>query len=207
MRMLLPTSFAVCETSGDIPAALPEFESVVTTSAQAARRAEFATGRWCARRALGDLDPAAAHQAVPVGDDRAPVWPPDVVGSITHCTGLRSAVVARRRDVVAVGVDAEPARPLPLDAVEVILRTNERQYAESALSTVVFTVKEALFKAWWPLTRTWLDFQQARVTLGDGTADVDVLTAHPDWPTGRAQVRWSMHDGLIRTAVWIPAEP
>lgn len=229
MRALLPACFAVCEVSGDVTEAMddPQLVSSGGTDPGAARpdrRAEFATGRWCARRALGRLDPALAKLPLPVGDDRAPVWPAGVVGSITHCAGLRCAVAARRRDVVTVGIDAEPARPLPTDSIGVILRDDERQYAESLLGTVVFTVKEALFKAWWPITHTWLDFQQARVTLSgddtgsglgagdrgsglnDGSAQVDVLLARPDWPADRVQVRWSIREGLVRTAVWIPVE-
>ncbi|HEY3692789.1 MAG TPA: hypothetical protein VGL46_21300 [Pseudonocardiaceae bacterium] len=47
------------------------------------------------------------------GERRKPVWPPGVVGSLTHCTGYRAAAVAHRRGVLTVGIDAEPHEPLP----------------------------------------------------------------------------------------------
>nr|WP_245651785.1 hypothetical protein [Streptosporangium amethystogenes] len=81
-------------------------------------RREFTTARWCARDALGHL----GYPPMPVlpGAKGAPVWPPGVVGSITHCAGYRAAAVARSGDVATLGIDAEPNKPLPSGILEVI---------------------------------------------------------------------------------------
>lgn len=77
------------------------------------RQREFATARSCARTALARLGvPPVPVLASPRG---APRWPAGVVGSITHCDGYRAAAVAYTRDVVSLGIDAEPDEPLPND--------------------------------------------------------------------------------------------
>nr|WP_284287855.1 hypothetical protein [Angustibacter aerolatus] len=64
-----------------------------------------------ARQALRSLGVAPAP--LPRGERGAPAWPLGVVGSITHCDGYRGAAVAAATECAAVGVDAEPAAPLP----------------------------------------------------------------------------------------------
>ena len=66
---------------------------------------EFAAGRLCARRALGEF--GRRGFPIPVARDRQPFWPAGVVGSITHTAGLCAAVVAERSRLAALGVDTE----------------------------------------------------------------------------------------------------
>src|SRR5262245_27478480 len=90
----------------DGPIALhPEGQPCVER-AVAKRQAEFACGRRCARRALAMLG-IENFPLVP-GPHRAPLWPSGVVGSITHCTDLCAAVVARAGRIQSLGLDAEP---------------------------------------------------------------------------------------------------
>ena len=96
---------------------LPEEEPLIARSV-AKRRNEFITVRHCARIALGQL----GVPPVPIlkGDKGEPCWPDGVVGSLTHCTGYRGAVVGRSAAVRSVGIDAEPHDVLPngvLDAI------------------------------------------------------------------------------------------
>ena len=58
----------------------------------AKRQAEFLAGRLCARAALQQLDHLDCVPAI--GEDRAPVWPARISGSITHSTGHAAAIVA-----------------------------------------------------------------------------------------------------------------
>jgi 4'-phosphopantetheinyl transferase EntD len=83
-----------------------------------ARRREFRTGRACARRCLERLGrPPGPIGCGPRGE---PLWPTGVVGSITHCAGLRACAVAPAAAVRALGIDAEPNAPLPDGVAEVI---------------------------------------------------------------------------------------
>src|ERR1700740_1436258 len=103
---------AAAELYDDPPglAPLPEEEPLIAKSV-AKRRNEFITVRHCARIALGEL----GFPPVPIlkGDKGEPCWPGGVVGSLTHCTGYRGAVVGRSAAVRSVGIDAEPHDVLP----------------------------------------------------------------------------------------------
>src|SRR5215831_1984935 len=112
IERILPSRVAVAEAFGDDPAAelLPQ-ECNVIARATESRQREFATARACARAALARLGQPAV--AVLRGPGGAPQWPDGVAGSITHCPGYRAAAVALIRDVISLGVDAEPDEPLP----------------------------------------------------------------------------------------------
>src|SRR3984957_6533699 len=88
------------------------------------RYREFATGRTCARQALGIL--GFPRSPILVGPSRQPLWPPGAVGSITHCTGYCAAAVGRREDYRAIGIDAEPNEPLSQDVLELVATVEEK---------------------------------------------------------------------------------
>ena len=68
------------------------------------RLRDFTAGRLCARRALQQL---GIHGfSLLAAADRQPLWPPQIVGSITHTEGYSAAVVARAAVVCALGVDS-----------------------------------------------------------------------------------------------------
>ncbi|WP_394816075.1 4'-phosphopantetheinyl transferase family protein, partial [Clavibacter michiganensis] len=95
----------------DVDGGLAGDESDAVATALPGRRAEFVTGRVLARRALAAL--GRRPGSIPVARDGAPVWPAGIVGSITHCVGLRACAVGRRDEHAGIGIDATPARPLP----------------------------------------------------------------------------------------------
>jgi 4'-phosphopantetheinyl transferase EntD len=187
-------------------------EEALLARAVDARRREFATGRDCARRALAALgvDPAPILR----GERGAPQWPPGIVGSITHCAGYRAAAVARASDVLTVGLDAEPAEVLPDGVLEYISRPAERARLRDLTAAapgicwdrLLFCAKEATYKAWFPLARRWLGFQDADITLhpADGTFEARLLVPGPavlgSPPAGLAG-RWLAGDGLILSAI------
>lgn len=70
---------------------------------------------------------------------------------------------------------------------------------------MLFSAKESVYKAWFPLTRAWLGFQDAEVALrADGTFAVRVLSAAEavadPRPSGFAG-RWLVGRGLLITSV------
>jgi hypothetical protein len=100
LRRSCPMQWLSCEAFDDPPDAVlfPEKEAVISRAVDKRRR-EFQTVRHCARRALRELGVPPA--AVLPGERREPVWPPGVVGSLTHCTGYR----ARRGRSPTRGID------------------------------------------------------------------------------------------------------
>jgi 4'-phosphopantetheinyl transferase EntD len=210
---LLPVAVCAVEVFADPPDALlfAEEEQFVA-SAVPGRRKEFTTGRHCARAALARL--GVPPVAIIRGERGAPQWPGGVVGSITHCAGYRAAAVARADQVTTVGIDAEPAQPLPTGVLNLVSLPRERaMLAELAAGSadvpwdrLLFSAKESVYKAWAPLTGTWLDFQGADITIDPVTRTfVAKLLADGAQTVGgeRGELigRFVVRDGLVVTAV------
>jgi 4'-phosphopantetheinyl transferase EntD len=189
-------------------------EEACVAGAVAERRREFATVRCCARDALRRI----GVTGVPIlrDPDRVPRWPAGVIGSMTHCEGYRAAAVARSDELGGIGIDAEPHGPLPADVLELVLRDEERAAqrtladAEPALhwDRIAFCAKEALFKAWFPLTRRWLGFHDVWTALGtDGTFAARLLLRGVrvgDRELEAFTGRWVVDRGLVVAATSIP---
>lgn len=164
LRGILPNGVMLGQPSG--PTALWPGEDLA--GAVPARLAEFAAGRRAARQALRDL--GIAPVAIPMGSDRAPIWPESATGSISHCAGACLAVMALTRDYVGLGLDIEPLHPLPADLWSTVLRPEEHDQinalppSQQGLQALrIFVAKEAAYKAQYALTRQIFDFQTLRI--------------------------------------------
>src|ERR1700738_5557121 len=69
------------------------------------RQREFLAGRRCAKQALQGLGAGSTHVAM--AEDRAPIRPGGVVGSITHTGDFAAAAVAWAADIAGLGIDSE----------------------------------------------------------------------------------------------------
>ena len=204
---LLPPEVCAVFARGDQPAAvvLPD-EAALVDGAVPARLAEFATARQCARQALAALGVPAG--AILRGAKREPLWPAGVVGSLTHCTGYRAAAVARAEAVRTIGIDAEPHEAIRDRVVERILRVEERAWVASAprgihWDRLIFSAKESVYKAWYPLAQAWLGFEDASLTI-DPTARTFRARLMVPPPAGVPPVfdgRYLVEDGLVVTAI------
>ncbi|MFE7275526.1 4'-phosphopantetheinyl transferase [Streptomyces sp. NPDC057623] len=220
---LLPASVVTVEAYGDEEPAgtalYPEEEAVVAR-AVGKRRREFAVVRSCARRAMDKL--GVPPQPILPGERGAPLWPAGLVGSMTHCDGYCAAALVRAVDLASLGIDAEPHQTLPdgvlpavaLPAEAERLRRLAGEHPGVHWDRLLFSAKESVYKAWFPLTGKWLDFTEA---------DIDVFTDPGDQRGGgfRARLlvpgpwvgdrqldgfegRWTVRRGLVATAVSVP---
>jgi 4'-phosphopantetheinyl transferase EntD len=209
---LLPPTVAAVESFGEpVDAFLFPPEEAHVAGAVDKRRREFAGVRACARAALAQLGMAPAP-IVP-GHRGAPTWPAGTVGSMTHCDGYRAAAVAHGGDVLSIGIDAEPAAGLPPYVLTTIALDAERTMVADLTAAapgtpwdrLLFSAKEAVYKAWFPLTGAWLDFDEARIDLDRaGTFTATLLVPGP--PAGGTRLtgftgRWLHRDGLLITAI------
>jgi 4'-phosphopantetheinyl transferase EntD len=212
IKELLPPAVMAEEAFGDVPTELFPEEAALLSRAVDKRRREFTTVRACARAALARLGVAPAP--ILPGLRGAPGWPEGVVGSMTHCAGYRAAAVARGGGVWTIGIDAEPNETLPDGVLEVVSREEERAWlrglmaADSAVhwDRLLFSAKESVYKAWFPLTGRWLGFEDATITVDPGkqTFAATLLVTTP--PAGGRPLtgftgRWLSRDGLILTAI------
>jgi 4'-phosphopantetheinyl transferase EntD len=216
LERILPPGVAVVATGEDVlDAGLFAEEEEIVGRAVEKRRREFATGRACARAALERL--GAPPGAIPAGPRGDPRWPEGVVGSITHCDGYRAAAVAWSVEVITLGVDAEPDAPLPEGVLGDIALPGERaRLADLARrdpgvswDRLLFSIKESVYKAWFPLAERWLGFEDASVTLDpDGrTFSAQLLVPGP-LVAGRELTgfsgAWQAGEGLVLSAIALP---
>lgn len=207
IERILPPGVATAAAYDDPPGAvlLPGEEAEVERAVEK-RRLEFTTVRWCARRALAEL--GVPYAPITRGERGAPRWPDGVVGSMTHCDGYRAAAVARAGEMTSLGIDAEPHAPLPDGVLDAIAREEELPLLDGLRRTspdvcwdrLLFCAKEAVYKAWFPVTGRWLGFEDASLTLDPvGTFSARLLV--PDSPFAGFGGRWTAGDGLIATAI------
>ncbi|HWC12066.1 MAG TPA: hypothetical protein VG455_12685 [Acidimicrobiales bacterium] len=146
---------------GDARSPYPEERDAVAGAGERRRR-EFLSGRSCAHAALAAL--GRDEGAVAVGPHRHPVWPPGVVGSISHAGSWAGAVVAPAGSVWAVGFDLEPLDP-PLSPDVERLVAVAPDPVDPYRSKVVFSAKECVYKCLFPATGWALDFADVSVDL------------------------------------------
>jgi 4'-phosphopantetheinyl transferase EntD len=199
---------------GISPSVLAPPEAAQIERAVAKRRREFAAGRLLARRLLRRLGMPESFALVN-GEDRAPVWPDGVVGSISHTRTWAAVALARVGDVVSLGCDLEHDKPLDEGVLRRICLPTEREWIASLpaerrgnLAMLVFSAKEAAYKAQYPLTRRVLDFADFAVVfdLEGGSFSAEFQTAIAPWKRGDTlSGRWRTADGMVATAVTIRA--
>ncbi|GAA0390372.1 4'-phosphopantetheinyl transferase [Acrocarpospora corrugata] len=182
----------------------PEEEQYIARAVDKRRR-EFTTARYCARQAMARLGVPPA--AIVPGERGAPGWPPGVVGAITHCDGYRAAALSLT--AVTVGIDAEPNAPLPDGVLDTIALPAERRAlteldGPAHWDRLLFSAKESVYKAWFPLARRWLGFEEAEISLDPGgTFAARFLVPGPRGLTG-FDGRWLCESGLVVTAITLP---
>ena len=164
-------------------------------SAALPRRREFVAGRLIARM-LSDqlgLPPAPVRRA----DDRSPVWPADRVGSLSHCDTLCAAAIGTSHAIRSVGIDIETIGRVEPKLWPTLFTEREAGYFRSlppervALETTLFfSAKESFYKCQYPLTQSWVGFQDVEVArTGEQLLAIT--------PTSGTPQPW--HDGPIHT--------
>lgn len=185
----------------------PEEERLVA-QAGAKRRLEFTRGRVCARHAMEYL-------GIPSGPllsraDRSPAWPDGLIGSITHTENFCGAVVARVADARGVGIDAENATGVGANLWRIVFTPEEQDCLRGLptpererLAAIMFSAKEAFYKAQFPLTGAWLDFLDVAVAPTAEGVQIKTLTDRAGAPIEADGAVWA-GQGLVITAVVLP---
>jgi enterobactin synthetase component D len=176
-----------------------------------ARQREFIAGRQCAAEAIARL--GLSGDALPIGEDGAPVWPPGVVGSIAHTDRIFWAAAARTQNARGVGIDLEPVMSRERAArvernivtraemADLVART---RFDRATALTLAFSAKEAVYKCLYPLVRRVFDYLDARVEDIDNAAgEISVrlvTTLSAEWTRGtRIHGRFDLDHDLVWT--------
>ena len=107
------------------------------------RKREFIAGRFCAHEAMVLANIPPEH--IQIGGKGEPIWPSNIVGSITHSHGYAAAAVARKSDIVSLGLDAEIDEPLSSRVLRRISNVQEQEWVENAGGTLVQHPGKVLF--------------------------------------------------------------
>ncbi|MDZ5699778.1 4'-phosphopantetheinyl transferase family protein [Chelativorans sp. M5D2P16] len=175
------------------------------------RLAEFVAGRRCAGEALRLLSGRTSFPGQ--AEDRAPVWPEGILGSISHSRDRAIAVAGRSERYRALGVDLETVLT-ETEAREIAPQTlTERELARFGRRVDAFTVglafsaKESLFKALYPIVRRFCGFDASELAGWDseGTALLRLTEdLSPEWCRGQEfAVHFGCLDGFLITRVSI----
>ncbi len=174
------------------------------------RQQEYLAGRWCVVQAQQALGLSMSTPAI--GADRAPQWPAEQCGSITHSQGRAAAIVADRRYWQSVGLDIEHClteeRAQRL-AGEILTPAELQQWQnlpndqQARVLTMSFCLKEALFKTLYPLTGVRFYFHDAESTTDHHASSGQSClrlrkTLSPAWPAGRElTAHWQWHESAV----------
>jgi 4'-phosphopantetheinyl transferase EntD len=213
LELILPAGVECEERFGEAPGGVlfPAEEKIIAQAVEGRRR-EYAAVRSCARVCLGRL----GYRPVPIlpGVGGAPIWPAGVLGSMTHCTGYAAAAVAPVPQISAVGIDAEPDAPLPDGVLELVATPAERDRLTATRpetdgpnwDRLLFSAKEAVYKAWFPLVGDWLDHQEAEIRFHPQERTFTAQLSRDGLIIDRRQIhrlhgRWIRKRGILVTAV------
>ncbi|SLN53272.1 4'-phosphopantetheinyl transferase Npt [Falsiruegeria litorea R37] len=175
------------------------------------RLREFSAGRVAARQAMAEL--GAPPLAVLMGQDRAPIWPDPLLGTISHTDTACLAAVAWVGEVRMLALDIEEDAALPEDLTATVCTPIEqtwlaRQTDPGRAAKVIFSAKECAYKAQYPASQTLFDFQTLEVTMDETLSSFVARFAHPVAPFGKGDEipgKIARGDGLIVTAVAVRA--
>jgi 4'-phosphopantetheinyl transferase EntD len=216
LREIFPPGAFVAELRGpgDPALLLPE-EALFLKGAVQKRAQEFAAGRACARRLLCEF--GIMDFPIKVAEDRQPLWPDTVVGSITHTAGLCAAVIAKKEFLSAVGIDSEIAGSVKAHLWRGICTPSETAWLRSlpdaeqtAAATLIFSAKEAFYKCQYPLVHERLNFHDATVEPAWGAASGEfkihanrsiALARHVALPL---KGEYLFHEEFVTTGIALP---
>lgn len=132
-----------------------EKESELIVNAVKKRKVEFLNGRHHARKALAAIGkPCAGIGRLP---SRAPNWPEGYVGSISHSKYFAGAIAARSSAFLSLGFDIEDKNRISKSLMQYILSKRETWANTKSKALIVFSIKEAFFKAYHPRAGEFLD--------------------------------------------------
>lgn len=192
----------------DRMADLDPAEASLVAGSVAKRQREFSSARYAAHQAsqlLGQIAKPLLRD-----DERRPLWPSRLCGSISHSTVLAGALVTDAAAVGGIGLDIETAGRVENGLLDRLL-TEREQRALDGDPARLFSAKEAVYKAVNPRLGRYIDFR-----------DVEVLPSSTDIGSFRmryvgAQVEerimeegagcWRQLAGEWISVFWLPAGP
>ncbi len=181
----------------------------IVSSSVLKRQEEFATGRWCARKALEKS--GYSGFAVLSNGNREPIWPKGICGSISHTKGAYCCAVAKNNEYRSIGIDIENAnRKISEGALKIILNDDEMDWTskkEDMYKRIIFCIKESVFKLLYPLIKDHFYFSSVSVLPVKSNNEFEFVLnkdLNKEFKTGNTyKGLYYYNDDLIFTIVYI----
>lgn len=175
----------VVQPIADYRHCLYQSELALVSDVSEKRLLEFSTGRDCAHQALHKT----GYETCPIlkGEQREPLWPEGVAGSISHCKDLAGAVVADKKQIHSVGFDIENRKTLNPNIARHVCTEQEKEWLAKQDSLqqnlgllLIFSIKEAVFKCIHQIANYSLRFSECRVVpeISTHQAEIEIISTH-----------------------------
>lgn len=137
------------------------------------RKAEFLAGRYCCKQALSRFN--IHNFTVGIGQNRAPQWPVGIKGAISHNTHHAMVALTADASTLGIGIDIETVMSSKtMDNIkEAIIFGDEANHLNVADASpmvalsLIFSFKESFFKAAYPSTGYYFDFDAVTIDTID----------------------------------------
>ena len=150
----------------------PAEENYFSQLSSVSRKEHYRSGRICAGEVLSKLG-TLGQPVLRDPQTREPLWPEGISGAITHCGKWAAAAAGKTSDVSGIGIDLEDlerqvdsriSRHVCIPEEQKWLQECGEDFLEQNLK-IIFSAKESIFKAFFPYTRTYLHFHDARILM------------------------------------------
>jgi 4'-phosphopantetheinyl transferase EntD len=154
-------------------------ESNLAESFGEQRKIDFATGRFCARKAMESL--GVNPQALLIGNNREPLWPIGITGSISHSRKMCGAIAGKNQHFKSLGLDIEEVGRVQSSVwnsiftdVEQIFLNQFESFEQQQNATLLFAMKEAFYKFQFPITRKYLGFKEVELYVESSAIEFSI---------------------------------
>lgn len=150
----------------------PAEENYFSQLSSVSRKEHYRSGRICAGEVLSKLG-TLGQPVLRDPQTREPLWPEGISGAITHSGKWAAAAAGKTSDVSGIGIDLEDlerqvdsriSRHVCIPEEQKWLQECGEDFLEKNLK-IIFSAKESIFKAFFPYTRTYLHFHDARILM------------------------------------------
>ena len=150
----------------------PAEENYFSQLSSVSRKEHYRSGRICAGEVLSKLG-TLGQPVLRDPQTREPLWPEGISGSITHIGKWAAAAAGKTSDILGIGIDLEDlerqvdsriSRHVCIPEEQKWLQECGEDFLEQNLK-IIFSAKESIFKAFFPYTRTYLHFHDARILM------------------------------------------
>lgn len=173
----VPGVYMVLGRVGDYINDLAEEELELVREAKTSRMHEFSSGRRLARTALNHL--GISLRPI-LRNERRPLWPEFVVGSIAHTDSLAVSAVANASNYQGIGVDVEKISAVDEKVARRVFVEEELDWIASQQlpewRTALFSAKESIYKATNPITNEFLGFRDVTLTIDENALSFTART-------------------------------